>query len=296
MTTHSPFTIDPDLLGLVDNVAIVFGGGGAGMGRSHCLLLAKAGCHVVVADIDAEAAQETARQVESAGRSALAIEMDATHPDEVDAAVRAAVQRFGRLDVAVNTVGRSAAYGPFLDIDPDAWDKTFEYTMKATSYCARAAALAMIGSGSPGRIINVASVNGLTPAAGNASLGAAKAGVIHLTTTLAVEFAKWGIRVNCIAPGQHEIAEGRPLADIAAERGADAVYRFDELRNAPVMRRLGNSWETAGIAVFFASKLSNYVTGTTVISDGGLHLTLNRPPRDGIPEAVSALGAQPLFE
>lgn len=290
------FTIDPDLLGLVDEVAIVMGGGGRGMGRAHAVQLAKAGCHVAVADRDPEGGNETVRQIEALGRKAKFFDLDAFNRDSVNTAVSSALSHFGKIDVAVNSVGGSVGSNPFLDVTDEAWDKTFAWSLKTTFIAGQAQALAMIECGSHGRIINVSSASGWNAADANAHLGAAKAGVIHLTKTMAVELAKWGIRVNCIIPGSHDITEGRTIEETMAELPPGAKFNPLDNAKAPVMRRLGSSWETANLSVFFASKLSNYVTGTSLLSDGGLSLTLNRPQRDGIPEAAAKLGKQPLFE
>lgn len=281
------FQIDPQLLGLLDEVAVVLGGGGEGMGRSHCLQLARAGAHVVVADVDAAAGRETVARVEALGRRAVFAEVDATDAGSVQGAVDLALAEFDRLDVQVNHVGGTIGSAPFLDYADDDWDRTIALNTKPVVHGTRAAALAMIERETAGRIVNTGSSSGITAADSLSAYGAAKAAVIHLTKTLALELAQFGIRVNCVVPGTHE-----PMNFAPGELppGTESVEQFLELnRTAAPLGRLGRSEETAGLVVFFASRLSGYVTGQSLLSDGGLLLTLNRPRRDGLPQAVREL-------
>lgn len=281
------FAHDPELLGLVDQVALVLGGGGAGMGRSHCLALARAGCHVVVADLDMDGGRETVAAVEAIGRRAILVETDATDSASVQAAVAAAIVEFDRLDVQMNHVGGTIGSVPFLDYDDDDWDRTIELNLKPAVYGSRHAALAMIERETAGRIVNTASSSGIAAADSLSAYGTAKAGVIHLTKTLALELAAFGIRVNCIVPGTHETQDD---STGGTPPGAASIEEFLEAnRTASPLGRLGRPEETAGLAVFFASRLSAYVTGQSLLSDGGLLLTLNRPRRDGLPAAVAAI-------
>ena len=275
------FAIDPDLLGLEDNVALVTGGGGIGMGRAHCVQLARAGCHIVVADIDEEGGAETVRQVERVGRRAAFVRANVRQPEEVRELIGSAGEAFGRLDVAINHVGNAGETGvfvtPFLDFTPEAWNDVVTQNLTSTMLCCQAEALHMIERDVPGRIVNVASSSGVVGAPTIAAYGTAKAGVIHLTKTLGMEFATYSIRVNCIVPGTH--TNERMKAMMADPDTPPAAKRFHELAGkAPPLGRLGEPWETAGLAVFFASKLSAYVTGHSLLSDGGVTHTTARPP------------------
>ena len=290
------FSVDPGILGLIDNVALVVGGGGAGMGRAHCLQLARAGCHIVVADIDEEAGQETVRQVDALGRRAVFVTTNALAEPEVQAAIDLALSTFGRLDVGVNHVGGAVGRGPFLDYDEGDWDDTIALCLKTTFYCCRHEAMAMIAEGIDGRIVNVGSTAGVAAAEANSAYGAGKAAVIHLTKSLAVELAKFGIRVNSILPGFHETAYGGGSREVGQQETPSMVWSLDANAKAPPMRRLGNATETAGLTVFFASRLSQFVTGHSLASDGGLLLTINRPQTDKTPAAVREIGREPLFE
>ncbi|MCE2392804.1 MAG: SDR family oxidoreductase [Proteobacteria bacterium] len=289
------FAIDPDLLGLEDNVALVTGGGGVGMGRAHCVQLARAGCHIVVADIDAEGGAETVREVERVGRKAAFVQANVRRPEKVRELIHSAGEAFGRLDVAINHVGNAGETGvfvtPFLDFSPEAWNDVVTQNLTSTMLCCQAEALHMIEHDVPGRIVNVSSSSGVVGAPTIAAYGAAKAGVIHLTKTLGMEFAAYGIRVNCIVPGTH--TNKRMKAMMADPDTPPESKRFHELAGkAPPLGRLGEPWETAGLAVFFASRLSAYVTGHSLLSDGGVTHTTARPPV-GIgmkPKALEKIG------
>lgn len=281
------FTIDPGLLGLVDNVALVTGGGGVGMGRAHCVQLARAGCHVLVADVDEAGGRETVRQVEALGRKAAFARTDTTSRGEVERMTATALSSFGRLDVAVNHVGGTGGIRPFLDFPEDVWDKVIALNLKGTFHCCQVEGLAMIEQGVAGRIINVASSSGIVGAPNIAAYGASKAAVIHLTKTLAMEYGRYGIRVNCIVPGTHD--NERTVAQMQDPNYPENQKEFRRAAaKAPPLGRLGMPMETAGLAVFFASALSSYVTGVALLSDGGVTLTTNRPPvgMELVPEAV----------
>jgi NAD(P)-dependent dehydrogenase (short-subunit alcohol dehydrogenase family) len=288
------FTIDPDLLGLEDNVALVTGGGGAGMGRAHCIQLARAGCHIVVADVDEEGGAESVRQVESYGRNAVFVKVDVRDENEIKAMVQTALATFGRLDVAVNHVGGWPAKTrpmPFLDYTTEHWNDLIALNLTATVLCCKAEALAMIEHDIPGRIVNVASSSGVVGGPTVVGYGAAKAGVIHFTKSISMELAAYNIRVNCIVPGTHTNEQRKAV--MADPDTPEWIIRFDEAASkAPPMGRLGEPWETAGLAVFFASKLSGYVTGHSLLSDGGVTHTTARPPAGGDmkPKALEQFG------
>ena len=145
------FQVDSDLLGLVDNVALVTGGGGVGMGRAHCVQLARAGCHIVVADIDEDGGAETVRQVEAVGRKAVFVRANVRKADEIKNLMRAGGDAFGRLDVAVNHVGNAGETGvfvtPFFDFTQETWNDVVTQNLTSTMLCCQAEALHMIEHG-----------------------------------------------------------------------------------------------------------------------------------------------------
>lgn len=279
----SSFLVSPGLLGLVDQVALVTGGA-TGVGRGSALQLARAGCHVAIADINEEASVRTVEEIRALDRKALFIRADVRRQDEVRAMVGRVCAGLGGLDVAVNNVGNPLAYGSVLDFTEEQWDAVFALDLKTTLLCSQAAAVSMIERGVEGRIINVSSTSGVVGAPSIAAYGAAKAGVIHLTKTLALELAPYGIRVNCLVPGTHVTEQIQATLD---SEGPMAGFLRAAAAATP-LQRLGGVLETGGVTVFLASKLSSYMTGQAVISDGGISLTVNRPSVSAIrPKALA---------
>lgn len=280
-----PFVIDPGLLGLEDVVAYVTGAG-QGIGQGCALQLAAAGCHVAVLDRDGDAGRATAARVEQLGRRAVYVEADALDADAMRDAIASVRTQLGPPEVACHVVGNPAhAPKPLLDITLDEWNRTVHQNLGSAFIGTRAAALAMIESHLPGRIVNVSSSSGVVGAPNVADYGAAKAGVIHLTKSASMELARYGIRVNCIVPGTHERTGTKVDAPVTP-----AMAQFRALAaKAPPLGRLGDSYETGGLAVFLASRLSSYMTGHAVFSDGGVVHTTARPPvgMDMVPEALS---------
>jgi len=265
------FGIDDDLLGLRDAVAIV-SGGTRSIGRGCAVALARAGCRVVIADVaDGQGAVD---EIESLGRPAFFHRTDVRSKRSIEELVEATVERFGRLDVAVNTVGGTKGPKPFLDIELDEWEEVVALNLSTAMLSTQVEALAMVRLGIPGRIVNVASLSGLEAAPNAAGYGAANAGVVHLTRSAASELGRYGIRVNCIVPGTHATETVREAVDRDPQMGEWVRL----VGGSAPLGRIGEVAETAGLAVFLASNLSAYVTGQEVVSDGGVQHTTSRPP------------------
>ena len=278
------FGIDDDLLGLRDAVAVVTGATRS-IGRGCAVALARAGCRVVVADVaDGQSAVE---EIESLGRPAFFHRTDVRLKPSIEGLVDATVERFGRLDVAVNTVGGTKGPKPFLDIGLDEWEEVVALNLSTAMLSTQVEALAMVRLGIPGRIVNVASLSGLEAAPNAAGYGAANAGVVHLTRSAASELGRYGIRVNCIVPGTHATETVREAVDRDPRMGEWVRL----VGGSTPLGRIGEVAETAGLAVFLASNLSAYMTGQEVVSDGGVQHTTSRPPMgmDAEAEAVRNL-------
>lgn len=270
------YDVPADLLGLEDHVALITGGG-AGIGRAYALQLARAGCHIGVADIDFSAAESVAEEVRALGRKATAIHVDVRSAEQIAGMVDTVCSELGRLDVAVNNIGATLTISSFLDMTEEEWDANQALNLKSTFLCCQREAIAMIERGIKGRIINVASSSGVTGAPTVSSYGAAKAGVIHFTKSVALELSDYGVRVNCIIPGTHMTEKIRATLDA---NGPQAEFLTLAGKAMP-LGRLGDPMETGGLAVFLASNLSSYMTGHAVISDGGITHTTQRPPVGG---------------
>ena len=244
---------------LTGRVAIVTGAG-RGIGKAIALGLADAGADVVVAARTASDIEATAGEITAKGRKALAVPTDVRQSDQVDNLVDKAVAQFGTIDILVNNAG-----GYFVasttELSEGGWDAIIRENLKSVFLCSKAAAKVMMGQ-KKGNITNVASVVGFRAYCSNAAYGAAKAGIINFTKTLAVDLAPYNIRVNAIAPGF--IATPGSLQLLEVDKGLKAMV--DRIP----LGRLGQPEEVAQGIVYLASDAASYVTGQTLIVDGGV--------------------------
>lgn len=243
---------------LKDKVAIVTGAS-RGIGESIARTFAEHGARVVLAARKIEGVRAVA---ESIGPSAIAVASHTGREEECKALVRAAVDELGKVDILVNNAGTNPYFGPMMDVDMGAWDKTFEVNTKGYFWMTREVARHLREREAPGSIINVASVAGLGASPLQAVYGMTKAAVLSMTKTLAYELAANKIRVNAIAPG---FVDTRFAAAILQ----DETLRDEVLRLTP-MKRFGQPDEIAGAALYLASDASSYMTGQAVVIDGGM--------------------------
>ena len=275
------------LLGLEDRVALVTGAGN-GIARATAHQLAEAGCDVAVVDRDVEAAERTVAEVTAKGRKAVAIEADVTDPAAPAAMVDRAVAALGPISVAVNVAGGTAGVNKsFLDITIEEWHRPLALNLDSTFLSVQAEAIAMVKAGLRGTIVNVGSSRGVTAAPNLSPYGAANAGVIHFTKTAAIELAPYCIRVNCLIPGTHWTVGTRAHMN-NPDAPASVREFFAKSAAATPLGDLGAPEQTAGVALFLASELSSYMTGNSVVSDGGILHTTARPAFGGgtVPEAI----------
>ena len=240
-------------LGLDGKRALV-AGAGQGIGRACALALAEAGARVACVDNDADRAAAVAEEV---GGPALVA--DARKRADVERVVEEAAVAFGGIDVCIDIIGE-ARWGRVLDFTDEDWDASFDLVLRHVFLFAQAVGRRMVEQGSGGAFVSVASVSGLSGAPGHGPYGAAKAGLISLTKTLALELASDRIRVNAVAPGA--VLTPRILEQMSKERLAEGA-------KAIPMRRQATPEDIARVAVFLASDLAGYVTGQTVVADGG---------------------------
>jgi NAD(P)-dependent dehydrogenase (short-subunit alcohol dehydrogenase family) len=251
-------TTEASLFGLTDKKAMVIGGG-QGMGESTSRFLARAGCDVAVIDIDRERAERVAGVVSELGRRGVPIIGDVLEDAQIPTIVTAVEQQLGGIDVMVSIVG-AAVFGSLLDTTGEVWDQQLRLNLRYFFLCAREVASTMIRRGGPGAIVGIASVDGQRSAPMRGAYGAAKAGLISLVQTMAVEWAPHRIRVNAIAPGH-----------IVTPRLYDTPQRVEVYANSllPAQRR-GATDDIGKAALFLVSDLASYITGTTLDVDGGL--------------------------
>lgn len=247
-------------------VAIVTGAG-SGIGRATALRFAAEGAKLVVNDLDADAAGRVAKEIEAAGGIAAAFPADVADPRQVEALVREATTRFGRLDVLVNNAA-AVIPGPLESIADADWRRTQSVTLDGVFYGIRAAVPVMAAQGG-GAIINIASGAAVAGEPGLGAYGAAKAAVVNLTKTAAVENAARGVRINTILPGPIETP---PLLAAVEATGGRAGWD----RQIPC-GRLGKPEEMASVALFLASDEASYVHGAAIIADGGVAARTNSP-------------------
>ena len=241
-------------------VAIVTGGA-RGIGWATCEAFAAAGFRVVVADLDGDAAEAGAARLSAAGASALGIAADVTSTASTDAMVAATMARFGRLDALVNNAGIIDPR-PSVEVSDAAWDRMLAVHLDGTFRCSRAAHPAMVASGG-GSIVNIASIAAHVGLRGRLSYSASKAAVEAIARALAVEWASDGIRVNAVAPGYTRTELYQEAVD------AGLVQTENLMARIPLGRPAEPS-ELAAVILFLSTSPSSYITGQTIIVDGGL--------------------------
>jgi NAD(P)-dependent dehydrogenase (short-subunit alcohol dehydrogenase family) len=236
-------------------------GGGSGIGRASAVKLAEHGVRIALADLDEAGLEETARLVEAAGGMAVHSRCDVTNADEVQAAVELAVSTFGGLDIALNNAGVGGNMGPLHQLEEDMWDTTINVNLKAVWLCMKYEVPHLLQRGG-GSIINVSSVAGLVGFRNNAVYSASKHGVIGLTKSAALEYARMKIRVNALCPGFTET----PMVENMIE--LFPTMRDLTMRVSP-MRRLADVEEIADAVLFLAGDASSFITGHSLAVDGG---------------------------
>lgn len=242
---------------LAGKVAVITGAA-SGMGLATAERFVAEGAKVVIADFNAEAGRTAA---EALGPSARFTRCDVSVEDDVAAAVALATDAFGRLDVMFNNAGIGGAFGPITEIEVDHWDATFAVLVRGVFLGTKHAARVLIEQGDGGSIINTASVAGLGGGAGPQAYSAAKAAVVNLTTTTALELAPHSIRVNAICPG----VIFTPLMHGGDVEDAEAMV--EELQPLP---KRGEGADIAGAALWLAGDDSAFVSGQSIAVDGAL--------------------------
>ncbi|MBS1967945.1 MAG: SDR family oxidoreductase [Chloroflexi bacterium SZAS-1] len=246
---------------MVGKVALVTGAG-SGIGRAAARLFAQHGAAVAVADIDAAGGQATAEQITHDGGTSVFIRADVAHADDVQAMIAQVVAQFGRLDYAHNNAGIEGRVAPLLECDEAQWDRIIAVNLKGVWLCLQHELRQMLAQGG-GAIVNTASVAGLVGTAGMAAYAASKHGVVGLTKTAAIEYARAGIRVNAVCPGFIHT----PMVERYTANDAQANAR---LARAHAIRRLGTPEEVAEAVVWLCSDAAAFVTGHALAVDGGL--------------------------
>lgn len=257
------YYIEPRLLFSLEARVALVTGGAQGIGRAVGLTLASAGAAVVLADLKAQELKEVEAEIHGLGGHALSVVGDVTNPDDVQRMVETTNHRFGPVDVLVNSAGMGRESTPPQDLPLALWERILAVNLTGTFLMCQAVGRTMMERRS-GSIINLASISGLVTNKGRhvTAYAASKGGVVMLTKALAAEWAPWGVRVNAIAPGYVET----PLTESAL---ADPVTLAGMVDMIPA-QRIAKPVDIVGAAVYLASDASAYVTGHTLVVDGGL--------------------------
>jgi NAD(P)-dependent dehydrogenase (short-subunit alcohol dehydrogenase family) len=247
---------------MTDTVALVTGGG-SGIGAATARLLAAHGANVVVADIDKDAAQNTAGDIGDA--TGAAVHVDVADAESVAAMIDFTIDRYGRLDWACNIAGIAPEPKPFVDHSVSDWQRVIDVDLTGVFLCMQRELRHMVEQGDGGAIVNVSSGAGVVPAPGQPQYTAAKHGVLGLTKQAAQEFAAHKIRVNAVLPGQTETRPMRAYLDAQPDRGERMLRRLP-------MGRMATPDEIAEAICWLCSPESSYVNGASLMVDGGLVL------------------------
>jgi NAD(P)-dependent dehydrogenase (short-subunit alcohol dehydrogenase family) len=246
---------------LSGKVAIITGGA-SGMGRASSLLFAQAGANVVVADLNEAGGEEVAKLASESGNQAVFQHTDVSVEADIEALVARATETFGHLDVIFNNAGIGGASGPLEDVPVEDWDRTQAVCLRGVFLGMKHAAAPIRASGG-GSIISTSSIGGLEGSAGMFSYSAAKAAVVHLTRCAALEFARDRIRVNCIAPGGISTPILFGIGGNNKEEVEAGLMRFQPYPH------VGQPEDIANAALFLASDAATFITGHTLVVDGG---------------------------
>jgi len=261
------------MAGRLENKVAVVTAGGSGIGAATVRRFAREGAAVVIADLSGSRAEQVRAEVAATGSRAAAIKMDVADPQAVEATIKLALDSFGRLDVLFNNAGM-AEVSLIHETTLESWERVIAVTLTGTFLGLKYAIPIMRRQGG-GAVINTASISGMHGDYGMASYNAAKAAVINLTRTAALENAKHHIRVNCVCPG----AINTRVAQILGKGRADEFRRV--MGAAHPIGRMGEPDEIASTVTFLASEEASFITGASFVADGGVTAGTGLPRMPG---------------
>ncbi|MGC5172767.1 glucose 1-dehydrogenase [Microbacterium sp. DT81.1] len=244
-----------------DDKVVFLTGAANGIGRATAIAFGREGAKLALVDIDGASNAETAKLVEEAGGAAIALRADVTVEADVIAAIDAAVEHYGRIDIAFNNVGRDQKVAPLHDTDEHEWRRTIDLNVTSMFFCMRNQIPRMLAQGG-GTIVNTASGAGLIGIKGTAVYATAKHAVVGLTRSAALDYADRNIRINAVAPGIVETDMMRRVS------GGTEQGRADMVAEEPI-GRLGQPEEIASAVLWLASDGASFAIGSTLVVDGG---------------------------
>jgi len=245
----------------LDGKVAIVTGGSRGIGRTIALTLAEAGADIVLTSRKLPDLEAVAQEVEAFGVKALAVAANIRHLEEHDGVVKAALDKFGHIDSLINNAGTSVIYSSLFDMDEKAWDVTLGLNLKAVFFLSQRVAAQMKKQGTGGTIVNISSDSGWRPYLGMSAYSISKCAVQHVTAVFAQELGQYNIRCNCIAPS------------VTRTKLSQALWTDDDNMRRKVtntaLGRIAEPSEMAGAALYLASEASSYMTGQTLLIDGG---------------------------
>lgn len=265
---------------LAGQIAVVTGAA-QGLGLGIARELAERGANVTIADLQHEKASLAAASLAESGLTVLAVQVDISDSRSVDACFSRIADAFGRIDIVVNNAGVGQHVAPVVSLTDEEWQRVIGVTLTGTFYCCRAAARVMERQNG-GAIVNIASINGQSPAALVAAYNVAKAGVISLTRTLALELAAYGVRVNAVCPGPVYTEFNKTvMAERCQSLGLTEEQMIERVRGAIPLGRWGEAKDIAAAVAFLCSPEAAWMTGEVVRVSGGLEGVSAAPPKRG---------------
>ncbi|MCC7161981.1 MAG: SDR family oxidoreductase [Anaerolineae bacterium] len=252
-----------------ENQVVLITGGGSGIGRAAARLFAAEGASVVVADLDANAGQAIVSELSAHGGTAMDVQVDITRADSVAAMVQSSIGRFRQIDALFHSAGIFET-GLITEVDEAHWDRVINVNLKGTFLTLQAVVPMMLRQ-KRGAIVTMGSIAGLVVFPNNPAYIASKAGVLMLTKAIARDYGEQGIRANVICPGP---VEG-PMMDRVISKAADPNAELNSLTERVLLKRFASPEEIARVALFLCSEDSSYITGESILVDGG-KLTMNK--------------------